>query len=234
MVGTQPDSSKLAAIRAEERANERIQIARDLHDTLLQGVQGLLLSFHVAAEKVPPDHESKRALEKALTTADQIILEGRNRVNRLRSEDLTDAELKSLIEGVAANLNGAGEIEFAVERSGGGDSLRPDVADEVFNIAREALTNAFRHSEASRIMVELDYGKHKFRMSCHDNGRGFDVGALQANGKNGHWGLRGMEERAEKIGAEFSCKSAPDKGTEVSALLSARRAYVGTTFRLWT
>jgi signal transduction histidine kinase len=221
-------------IRAEERANERIQIARDLHDTLLQGVQGLLLSFHVAAQKVPPDHESKRALEKALTTADQIILEGRNRVSRLRSDDLTDAELTSLIEGVAANLNDAGGVEFAVERTGGKDSLRRDVADEVFNIAREALTNAFRHSEASRVVVELDYDKRKFRMSCHDNGRGFDVGALQANGKNGHWGLLGMEERAAKIGGEFSCKSATGKGTEVSVHLPARRAYVGTTFRLFS
>ena len=82
-------------------------------------------------------------------------------------------------------------------------------------------------------MVELDYDKRKFRMSCHDNGRGFDVGALQANGKDGHWGLRGMEERAEKIGAEFCCQSATGKGTEVSVLLSARRAYVGPTFRLF-
>jgi signal transduction histidine kinase len=75
-----------------------------LHDTLLQGVQGLLLNFHVAAQKVAADHESKEALEKALDTADRIIVEGRNRVNRLRSESLTDAELKSIIEGVAANL----------------------------------------------------------------------------------------------------------------------------------
>jgi len=158
----------------------------------------LLLNFHVAAQKVPPDHESKRALEKALTTADHIILEGRNRVNRLRSEDLTDAELKALVEGVAANLNGAGEIDFAVERTGGKGSLRSDVADEVFCIAREALTNAFRHSEASRIVVELDYDKHKFRMSCRKNGQGFDVAALQANSKDGHWGLRGMEEQCRE------------------------------------
>src|SRR5262249_1895811 len=125
-------------------------------------------------------------------------------------------------------------VEFAVERTGGEDSLRCDVADEVFDIAREAITNAFPHSEASRIAVELNYDKRKFRMSCHDNGRGFDVGALQATGKDGHWGLRGMEERGEKIGAEFSCKSATGKGTEVSVLLPARRAYVGTMgFRLF-
>ena len=83
-------------------------------------------------------------------------------------------------------------------------------------------------------MVELDYNKRKFRMSCRDNGRGFDARAFEANGRDGHWGIRGMEERAEKIGAEFSCKSVPDKGTEVSVLLLARRAYVGkTSFRLF-
>jgi hypothetical protein len=71
--------SREIRMRAEERADERIRIARELHDTLLQGVQGLLLTFHVAAEKVPADHESKKTLEKALATADQIILEGRNR-----------------------------------------------------------------------------------------------------------------------------------------------------------
>jgi hypothetical protein len=103
-------------MRAEERADERIRIARELHDTLLQGVQGLLLSFHVAAEKVPIDHESKPALERALSTADRIIVEGRNRVSRLRSENLTDDELKSLIEGVADNLRGIAAIEFSLER----------------------------------------------------------------------------------------------------------------------
>jgi signal transduction histidine kinase/ligand-binding sensor domain-containing protein len=227
--------SRAIQIREEGRADERVRIARELHDTLLQGIQGLLLGFHVAAGKVPADHESKKALENALTTADHIILEGRNRVNRLRSEDLTDAELKSLIEGVAANLNGSGEIDFAVERTGGKDSLRSDVADEVFWIAREALTNAFRHSEASRIVVELDYDKHKFRMSCRDNGRGFDVGALQANGKHGHWGLRGMEERAEKIGATVFFASSPGQGTGVQVVVPGRRAYVNRRgFRLFS
>jgi signal transduction histidine kinase/ligand-binding sensor domain-containing protein len=211
-------------IRAEERADERIRIARELHDTLLQGVQGLLLSFHVAAEKVPADHESKRALEKALTTADRIILEGRNRVTRLRSENLTDTELKPSIERVAADLNSIATINFAVERRGGSDTLHSHVVDEIFCIAREALTNAFRHSEASRIVVELDYQKREFRMTCRDNGRGFDADALLAS-PNGHWGLPGMAERAKKIGADFRCASAAEKGTEVLVTVPARRAY---------
>jgi signal transduction histidine kinase len=212
-------------IRAEERADERVRIARELHDTLLQGVQGLLLTFHVASERVPADHVSKKTLEKALTTADRIIVEGRNRVSRLRSEKLDDAELKSLIEGVAANLDAVRAIDFTVERSGGNDILHCHVVDEIFCIAREALTNAFRHSEASRIVVELDYQKREVRMSCRDNGRGFDVVALFANPANGHWGLRGMSERAEGIGANFACTSTSNQGTEIRVRMPARLAY---------
>jgi signal transduction histidine kinase/ligand-binding sensor domain-containing protein len=216
-------------LRAEERADERIRIARELHDTLLQGVQGLLLSFHVAAQKVAADHESKAALDKALATADRIILEGRNRVTRLRSENLSDAELKPSIEGFAADLNGTAPTVFTVERRGGSETLQAQVVDEIFCITREALTNAFRHSEASRIMVELDYQKREFRMACRDNGRGFDPGALLASQKNGHWGLRGMAERAERIGADFRCTSAAEKGTEVQVVVPARRAYLRTS-----
>jgi signal transduction histidine kinase/ligand-binding sensor domain-containing protein len=214
-------------IRAEERADERVRIARELHDTLLQGVQGLLLSFHVAAEKVPADHASKKVLEKALTTADRIIEEGRNRVNRLRAENLNDTELKSLIEGVAANFNASRAIEVAVERKGGSNALRNQVVDEVFCVAREALTNAFRHSGASRIVIDLDYQEREFTMSCRDNGCGFDAKAFCAHQSNGHWGLRGMEERAEGIGAKLSLTSSADKGTEVRIIMPARLAYVG-------
>jgi signal transduction histidine kinase len=212
-------------IRAEERADERVRIARELHDTLLQGVQGLLLNFHVAAEKVPTDHKSKKALEKALTIADRIIVEGRNRVNRLRSETLTDPELKSLIEGVAASLNSIAAIDCAVERKGGSDTLQSPVVDEIFCIAREAMTNAYRHSGATRIEVELDYQKREFRMTCRDNGHGFDPKEFLASRTDGHWGLRGMTERAERIGAEFFYDSTVNGGTKVYLIVPARRAY---------
>src|SRR5262249_11341817 len=135
--------------RAEERADERIRIARELHDTLLQGIQGLLLNFHVAAKKIAPDNESKQMLEHALSTADRIIIEGRNRVSSLRSEHLTDAELIGSIESVGSDLMPARKLDFRVNRSGDPATLHAHVADEVFYIAREALTNAFRHSGAA-------------------------------------------------------------------------------------
>jgi signal transduction histidine kinase len=221
-------------VRAEERAEERIRIARDLHDTLLQGIQGLLLTFHVAAQKVPPDHESRSALEKALSTADRIILEGRNRVTRLRSDHLTDAELIPSLECFASDLNGEGAVEWVVERRGGTDRLENQVVDEIFSIAREAMTNSFRHAQASRMTVELDYGTREFKVSCRDNGKGFNADDVLAGATAGHWGLRGMAERAKNIGATFSCRSAPAEGTEITIALPARRAYVRPSrFRRW-
>jgi signal transduction histidine kinase/ligand-binding sensor domain-containing protein len=221
-------ASRAIRQRAEERADERIRIARELHDTLLQGVQGLLLTFHVASQKVPPEHESKQALERALATAEQIIVEGRDRVSRLRSEQLTDSELKPSIERFAAELNGTASVDVTVERLGGNDALDVAVVEEIFCIAREALTNAFRHAEASRILVELDYQTRQFRFTCRDNGRGFDVGVVQARQTNGHWGLRGMAERAARIGGKFSNVSSPGKGTEIKLSVPARRAYAHT------
>ena len=221
-------------VRAEERADERIRIARDLHDTLLQGIQGLLLTFHVAAQKVPPDHESRSALEKALSTADRIILEGRNRVTRLRSDHLTDAELIPSLECFASDLNGEGTVQCVVERRGGTDRLENHVVDEIFSIAREAMTNSFRHAQASRITNELEYGTRTFRLSCRDNGRGFNADDVFTAATDGHWGLRGMAERAKNIGAAFACRSAPAKGTEIIVSLPARRAYVrASRFRRW-
>jgi signal transduction histidine kinase len=146
-------------------------------------------------------------------------------VTRLRSEHLSDAELLPAIECLANDLNGGDGVSFAVHRHGDGASLDLHIVDEVFSIAREAVTNAFRHAEATRIEAELDYQPHEFRMTCRDNGHGFDVDAMLVT-PNGHWGLRGMVERAEKIGGSVRCQSAAGAGTEVRVIVPARRAYV--------
>lgn len=208
--------------RAEERADERIRIARELHDTLLQGVQGLLLNFHVAAQKLAPDDASKTMLERTLSTADRIIVEGRNRVSSLRSEQLTDSELVAALENAGNDLRPGADVQFTVTRSGIAATLTAHVADEIFWIAREALSNAFRHAGASRIRMELNYGARYFSMMCADDGRGFDAG----NGeKQGHWGLRGMTERARKLGGHLHVQSDPASGTQITASVPSYRAY---------
>ena len=209
--------------RAEERADERIRIARELHDTLLQGVQGLLLTFHVAAQKVSPDEESKKLLDNALSTADRIIVEGRNRVSSLRSEHLTDQELAGSLENAARELSQDNTVAFRVSREGIDAKLHAHVADEVFYIGREALTNAFRHSQASEIVLQLVYGRRYFSMTCTDNGCGFDTDV----DKPGHWGLQGMLERAQRLGGKLRFKSEPMKGAQIVFVVPSFRVYEG-------
>jgi signal transduction histidine kinase/ligand-binding sensor domain-containing protein len=219
-------------LRAEERANERIRIARELHDTLLQGIHGLLLNFHAAAQRVPVDHESKPALERALVSADRVILEGRDRVNRLRSEHLRNGELELSLRELTDDLATRSRMQCDLETAGMRQALDPEVADEAYFIAREALANAFRHSGATQVVVTLDYDRDKLRLECSDNGRGFSIEKSHEHQMNGHWGLLGMSERAQRIGADFTLKSAPGEGVCVSIVVPAARAYIRN--RRWT
>ena len=98
------------------------------------------------------------------------------------------------------------------------------MADEVFHIAREALTNAFRHAQATQINVELSYGLRFFGLSCEDNGRGFSTSDAD---KRGHWGVKGMTERAARLGGRVECRSEPMRGTNITVEIPSYRAYRG-------
>jgi len=220
--------------RAEVRADERVRIARDLHDTLLQGVQGLMLHVHVAAQELPEGSRTRASMERALQTADHILIEGRNRVTRLRTNDLTHADLAGAFEAIAADLDRQQGTRFSVKIEGRTEDIIPPVVHELYYIGREAIGNAFRHSKASEITATLQCGPKEVELVVADNGCGFDL-LTQTNLRSGHWGLPGMRERAEAIGAGFKCLSAPGKGTQVMVSVVARRAYktpsrpVGTT-----
>jgi signal transduction histidine kinase len=208
--------------RAEERADERIRIARELHDTLLQGLQGLLLTFHVATQKMSANDESRAMLEHALSTADRLIIEGRNRVESLRSEHVTDAELVGAVRNAANDLDPDRRVRFRVKRSGIDARLHSHVSDEVFFMAREALANAFRHAAASQIGLELDYGRRFFTLACEDDGRGFGP---EARERAGHWGLDGIEERARRLGGRSGIRSEPGRGTRITVVIPSYQAY---------
>lgn len=161
-------------------------------------------------------------LERALATADQIIIEARNRVGGLRSERVTDAELFGSLQNAGNDLNPDGKVSYHVQRSGIGATLHSHVADEVFFMAREALTNAFRHAEASQINLNLIYGNRFFRLVCQDDGRGFDT---QDREEPGHWGLKGITERARKLGGQVRFSSKAMDGTEILVVIPSYQAY---------
>lgn len=211
--------------RAEVRADERVRIARDLHDTLLQGVQGLMLHFHVAAQELPEGSKTRGSMERALATADRILVEGRNRVTRLRTDDLTHIDLRDAFEAVAADLNREHRVQFVLRIEGPVEDVASPVLHELYYIGREAISNAFRHAKASEVAVKLSCGPKSVVLAVTDNGCGFESAAQEANPRTGHWGLQGMRERAEAVGARFECQSAEGKGTEVTVIVPARRAY---------
>jgi signal transduction histidine kinase len=220
--------------RLEERAQERIRIARDLHDTLLQGIQGLILCFHSDIEEVPEDQPARGMLEKTLNRAEDVIAEGRERVRSLRSEESTASDLPTALAQVSALVpsNGAASIDFLVE--GEPRSLRTIVYDEIYSIGREAISNALRHANATRIEVEINYGPTHLRLRCRDNGAGMSKQQLEAGSPAGHWGMTGMKERASRVGAKFDIWSTPGAGTEVEVNIPAAAAYfVNPLKRRW-
>jgi signal transduction histidine kinase len=211
--------------RAEVRAEERVRLARDLHDTLLQGIQGLTLRFHVAAQELPEGSRTREAMERALATADRIVVEGRDRVNRLRSDRFTQRDLTDAFEAIAADLGYEQRVRFALKIEGRVEDVSSPILNELHYIGREAISNAFRHSEASEINVRLMCGPKSVVLAVVDNGDGFDPVAQEITPRAGHWGFLGMKERAEVIGARFECNSTLNKGTEVTVTVPAHRAY---------
>ncbi len=211
--------------RTEARADERVNIARDLHDTLLQGVHGLLLTFHAAAEEVPADHSSRPALELALTRAEKLILEGRDRVKGLRGTDVSGAELGPLFEAVAKDLNCTDRFRLRVLPAKDGTVLRDYIAAELFLIGRECIVNAARHSHASCINLFLEFGAQTLFFECSDDGIGFDAASPKFL-KQGRWGISGMRERTDKMSGSFSVRSRSGQGTLIRVSVPGKFAYV--------
>jgi signal transduction histidine kinase/ligand-binding sensor domain-containing protein len=211
----------------ETRIAERERIARDLHDTLLQGVQGLILRFHDAMQDVPPNSKTRDSLESALEVADEVILEARNRVKRLRSEALENADLPQSLQKVGIELNHQNDLQFRVVVKGTVVAIQPSIGEELFFIGREGITNAFLHARSSEVEVEIDYGLTAFRLSCRDNGVGIDSAILHDKTRDGHWGILGMRERSKKIGGEFNIRNQRSGGTEIEVIVPARRSYLG-------
>lgn len=209
--------------RQEERAAERVRIACGLHDTLLQGMQGLMLRFHFAAEQIP-EHEPARALmEEALKAAGRAVEEGLDRVRNLRS-GLSGRDLAKALAELGIELNWEGRVQFSVTSEGSDDPASPIVESELYFIGREAIVNAFRHADASQISVEISSDGKMVQLRCQDDGKGIDPEMVRTRSENHHWGFVKMRERAEKIGARFECWSAPGKGTQVSLTVPAKLA----------
>jgi signal transduction histidine kinase len=211
--------------RLHERLTERERIARDLHDTFFQGIQGLLLSFESASRRLPPNDPTRALIEEALAESDRVMLEGRELVLDLRSRSCEPNELSNDLTAAAVEFSRMASVEFRVVVKGSAMRLNSVISDELYGLCREALRNAFVHSGASEIIATILYSRKELKISVKDNGRGIPREVLQRGSVPNHWGLPGMRERATKIGARLSIASTPDAGTEIGVRLPGRFAY---------
>src|SRR5260370_29888442 len=194
------------ALRFEERLAERTRIARELHDTLLQSFQALMLHFRAVYDLFRPG-AAKRALEKALERAAQAIVEGRDAIQNLRSSTTVTNDLAQAMTALGEELAGARDgkkasATFHVSIEGRPRDLHPILRDDIYRIAREALRNAFRHAQANKIEAEITYARRLLRLRIRDDGNGLDPKLLDA-GRDAHWGLPGIRELAPQIGAHL-------------------------------
>jgi signal transduction histidine kinase/sugar lactone lactonase YvrE len=211
-------------VRFEERLAERTRIAQELHDTLLQGFLSASMQLHVAVDHIPEESPVKRSLGRILELMGRVIEEGRNAVRGLRSSPSVSLDLEQALSRIQQELaidTGAG---FYMIVEGRPRQLHPILRDEVYQIGREALVNAFRHSRARKIEVQLEYGFNRLRIHVSDDGCGIDPEVLRA-GREGHWGLPGMRERAERIGAKLHVWSSATAGTEVELSVPSHIAF---------
>jgi signal transduction histidine kinase/ligand-binding sensor domain-containing protein len=203
---------------------ERERIARELHDTLLQGFQGVTLRVQGVAKNIPNHDPLRKNLDDVLDGADEVLREARHRVRDLRRRTTDENELPARLTKCGQELSKDHTATFTLAVVGEPKVLESTVQDEAYRIAAEALTNAFRHASASKIETEVTYDSSALRIRVRDDGVGIDKAVL-SNGQPGHWGLTGMRERAHAIRAELKLWSRESAGTEVELVIPAAIAY---------
>jgi signal transduction histidine kinase len=212
-------------VRFEERLAERTLIAQELHDTLLQGFLSASMQLDVAVDQLPVDSPVRSRLGTVLELMRQVIEEGRSALRGLRSSHRSDSlDLGQAFSRIQQDVGGAEGTGFRVIVDGPTRPLHPLVRDEVYRIGREAVVNAFRHARAKNLEVDVAYMANHLRILVRDDGCGIDAEVLQS-GRDGHFGLSGMRERAERIGARLRMWSRSGTGTEVELFVPSHVAF---------
>ncbi len=218
-------SAERVHLQLTERMNERERIARDIHDTLLQGVQGLLLRLQVMLADMAPDDKRRLALKTAVEQARQMVIEGRGKIIALRGDGPQYTELVQSLLAVGENLASIYPTAFHITTEGKPRALLPSAFDEIVDIVREGIRNAFIHAQAARVDVHVAYEARALRIMVTDDGAGVDDATLRAAAERGHWGVVGMRERAQRLGAQLVLRRRQPHGTELQLSVPCRAAY---------
>jgi signal transduction histidine kinase len=194
--------------------SERNRMAREIHDTLAQGLVATSLQLRLARKRAAGDPESlNRHLDAAQQLVSGSLEEARNSIWNMRSQVLETGDLASALRGILKQMADGTEVETKFEVTGRVRRLAPVIENNLLRIGQEAITNATKHAKAKRIRVELDFGEKQFRLTVNDDGRGFDT-AKPASTESG-FGLVGMQERAAHLKGGLNVLSAPGQGARV-------------------
>ena len=219
------------AVRIEASVGERLRIARELHDTLLQSFQGAVFQFQAARRLLLRKADNAmQVVDEAIQTAEEGIAEGRAAIHDLRPEPAAQRDLPELLNDAGREIATAHEMNanvasYRVVIEGKQQDLSPMLQDEVYRISREVIRNAFAHAVATHVEVEIRYDQNQLRVRVRDDGKGIEPKILETGGQTGHFGIPGMRERAQRIGAHLDFWSEVGAGTEVELTVPASMAY---------
>jgi len=207
-------------LRLEERMVERERIARELHDTFLQAVNGLVLRFHAVMERIPPHEHARGLMKDALDCADEVIADGRDAVTNLRLATARPTDFAQDLKLIGERWSRDTGISFEMRIEGPLRELDPVAVQECQRIATEAMSNAFRHAQGTRVELRIAHAPRQFHLQVADDGHGFEPDQPHAR----RWGLIGLQERAQRLNARLHVSSG-GQGTTVAIEVPARIAY---------
>jgi signal transduction histidine kinase len=218
---------KILELRLEERVNERTRISRELHDTFLQTIQGSKLVADDALDPSTDPVRMRRAMEQLSVWLARATQEGRAALNSLRTTTTQTNDLAEALRRVTEESLIPSSMAVTFSIVGDAKEMHPIVRDEIYRIGYEAIRNACMHSRGGRLEVELRYA-NDLALRVSDNGTGIDL-AIANGGKDGHFGLEGMRERAGRIGGKLTVVSSSSSGTEIKLVVPGGIVFGKTT-----
>jgi len=205
---------------------ERERIARELHDTLVQSVHALILTLQTSIAHLPRTDCVRQPIEAALDTAGDLLDEARDRVNGLRMSSVALDLAGAIANAVHRAQTASRFARIRLVVSGTPKRLQQSAAEQIYSVAREAIANAVAHADARHIEVEVGYQKHHVRLQVRDDGRGMAAVAQIQSDTSRHFGLQGMRERADQLGAQLTIRSRENEGTEIGLQVPDTKAYL--------
>jgi signal transduction histidine kinase/ligand-binding sensor domain-containing protein len=219
--------------RMKERMAERERIARTLHDTLLQGVQGIILKVHGVGRTLPGGDVARGALDTIMDEAEALVNESRHQILAIRRTDRYGDRLDQALAEAGELLQENFDAPFRLQVAGKPEAIDNQVAEEIYHIVREGMLNAYKHAQASTVMLDIEFGRKALTLRVRDDGKGIDPDVRRNGGRAGHFGLPGMRERAAAIGASLDIVSREGQGVQLILKLPARGTYLSARRGRW-